>query len=455
MSGDPLILVHLSDIHFRQPAHGGAYDLDAPLRDALERNAVAVSRELGAPHAILVTGDIAFSGKKEEYQDASTWLERLCANVGCMPIQVWCVPGNHDVDRQVILERRSLRDARTNLRKCDPREIDREIGDYLAEPTVFYVPIAAYNTEFAARFQCELTKDAPVWQKDFTLNDNSVLRLHGFNSVLISDSWDNDGEHKLVLGRHQYSGLTAQDGVEHVVLCHHPPEWLRERDEVEVALAATARIQLFGHKHSQRLVQINNTLRISAGAVGPCPREPSWQPRYNWVTVRITTLSGNRVMEICVFPKVWNPVTRAFDADYNSAGGREYRMYQLPLPTFASHAPAPVPAHVDHGLAEPKSEQAEPALEEAGVLDDPIMDHARVLAHRYFSLDYVKKMQIADRLGLHDDSDASLGGVELFLKHLERAKARGQLKELWDAVEVLHGDGTHPDNPYAGETRKG
>lgn len=455
MSGDPLILVHLSDIHFRQPAHGDAYDLDAPLRAALESNAIAVSREVGTPHAILVTGDIAFSGKREEYQDASTWLENLCENIGCEPVQVWCVPGNHDVDRQVILGDRSLRDARANLRKCDLTAIDSEMEDYLYKPRVFYEPMEAYN-EFAARFQCPLTKEAPVWHTDFMLNDGTVLKLHGFNSVLISDNLDDNAGHKLVLGRHQYSGLTAQDGVEHMVLCHHPPDWLREQDEVETALTASARIHLFGHKHWQRLTQINRALRISAGAVGHCQREPAWDPRYNWITIRVVpSPSGGREMEVCVFPKVWNRETRAFGTDYNSAGGRDYRTFRLPLPVVVSRRPPVVRGPVGHSSAEPRVEQAGPALEEADVLDNPITDPARVLAHRYFGLDYVKKMQIADKLSLYDDSDANLGGVELFLKHLERAKDHGQLKELWDVVEALHGDNKYPDNPYASETRKG
>lgn len=454
MSGDPLILVHLSDIHFRKPAPGDVYDLDTPLRDALESNAVAVFRELGAPRAILVTGDIAFSGKTEEYRRASTWLEKLCASIGCEPVQVWCVPGNHDVDRQLILSDHSMRDARTNLRKCKVTEIDSEIEDYLNGPRVFYEPLDAYN-DFAARFQCPLTKEAPVWRESFTLNDGSVLKLHGFNSVLISDKWDNDRENKLVLGRHQYSGLMAQDGVEHMVLCHHPPDWLRERDDVDAALTARARIHLFGHKHRQRLIQINNALRISAGAVGPCPREPTWEPRYNWITVCVDTSSGARVMEVCVFPKVYNQEAQAFDTDYNSAGGEECRTYRLPLAAFDPPRATVLQTRGGRGLAEPVTEKAEPIPQDPVVLDDPIMDHARVLAHRYFSLDYVSKMQIADKLALYDESDANLGGVELFLKHLERAKARGKLKELWDAVEELHGDGKYPDNPYAGETRKG
>jgi len=454
MSGATLILVHLSDIHFRQPAHGDGYDLGAPLRDALESSAVAVSREVGAPHAILVTGDIAFSGKREEYQEAGIWLEKLCANIGCEPVQVWCVPGNHDVDRQVILDDRSMRDARKNLRECGVTEIDSEIEDYLRGPRVLYGPMEAYN-DFAARFQCSLTRETPVWQKSFTLNDGSELKLHGFNSVLISDDRDNDREHKLILGRHQYSNLTAQYGVEHMVLCHHPPDWLRERDDVDAALTDGARIHLLGHKHRQRLIRINDALRISAGAVGPCQREPQWVPRYNWITVRVDTSSGARAMEVCVFPKIWNQEAQAFDTDYNSTDAEECRTYRLPLAAFDPRRAIVMPPRGDRGLAEPVTEREEPTPQDPVVLDDPIMDHARVLAHRYFSLDYVKKMQVADRLGLYDDSDANLGGVELFLKHLERAKERGKLRELWDSVESLHGDGRYPDNPYADETRKG
>lgn len=68
----PLKFLHLSDIHFRREVSGGVYDPDNDLRNELERDA---EREVRTkPHridGILVTGDIAFAGIKDEFDVAS------------------------------------------------------------------------------------------------------------------------------------------------------------------------------------------------------------------------------------------------------------------------------------------------------------------------------------------------------------------------------------------------
>ena len=57
-----IILVHLSDIHFSKRHSGGVYDLDADLRNELERDAEQMHGQLGSIHGLLITGDIAFAG---------------------------------------------------------------------------------------------------------------------------------------------------------------------------------------------------------------------------------------------------------------------------------------------------------------------------------------------------------------------------------------------------------
>ena len=106
MSADaerPLTFLHLSDIHFRRGESGDVYDLDADLRNELERDVVQIiqSKRL-VVDGMLVTGDIAFAGQKEEFEIASEWLASLCDLVGCPREAVWTVTGNHDVDRKVI-----------------------------------------------------------------------------------------------------------------------------------------------------------------------------------------------------------------------------------------------------------------------------------------------------------------------------------------------------------------
>ena len=46
--------------------------------------------------AVLICGDIAFSGKNDEYEKSKTFIDEICKNVGCKLCQVFVVPGNHD-----------------------------------------------------------------------------------------------------------------------------------------------------------------------------------------------------------------------------------------------------------------------------------------------------------------------------------------------------------------------
>ena len=63
-----IILVHLSDIHFVKASAVGPDILDEDIRRELKRDVVVLCGTLGNAHGILVTGDIAFSGKVEGIQ---------------------------------------------------------------------------------------------------------------------------------------------------------------------------------------------------------------------------------------------------------------------------------------------------------------------------------------------------------------------------------------------------
>jgi predicted MPP superfamily phosphohydrolase len=93
--------LHLSDIHFRRNANT-PWDACRDLRNELERDAIEIGKELGGVHAILISGDIAFSGHEDKYKIAHDWLRQISKKLNCEPDNVWMVPGNHDVDREII-----------------------------------------------------------------------------------------------------------------------------------------------------------------------------------------------------------------------------------------------------------------------------------------------------------------------------------------------------------------
>src|SRR6267142_479248 len=78
-----MLLLHLSDLHFRRGEVGTAMDLNFHLRNELVRDAEAMCKRIGAPvDAVLISGDIAFQGHPDEYAFAVAWLETLCSRCG-------------------------------------------------------------------------------------------------------------------------------------------------------------------------------------------------------------------------------------------------------------------------------------------------------------------------------------------------------------------------------------
>lgn len=113
--------VHLSDIHFHGNLRSEIFDLDTEVRVELERDLGRVKDQQGTMDAILVSGDIAFSGKKDQYDQARLWLEKICEIVGCPKSNVWTVPGNHDVDRDVIGASKHVRLLQDDLRSANEK----------------------------------------------------------------------------------------------------------------------------------------------------------------------------------------------------------------------------------------------------------------------------------------------------------------------------------------------
>ena len=96
-----LRILHLSDVHFGQTDRSGtAWRLRRVLGTAWEENLKAILVD-GKPDLICFTGDIAFSGKETEYNEATLFFDELLTRLGVDKSCLFVVPGNHDVDRNI------------------------------------------------------------------------------------------------------------------------------------------------------------------------------------------------------------------------------------------------------------------------------------------------------------------------------------------------------------------
>ncbi|MBM7118265.1 metallophosphoesterase [Archangium primigenium] len=346
---EKLVLVHLSDIHFTGTSGMSIHDLDHGVRHELLRDAAALTQELGGATGVFVTGDIAFSGQRAEYDRAASWLREFCRAIRCPDESVWVVPGNHDVDRK-IANSKVTKTLHESIRAKRGPGLDKELREILSDENsakALLAPLADYNT-FAARFQCSISAAKPYWERDLTLPCGTVIRLRGLCSALVSNQ--HDAKNNIVLGQAQVN-VHRSDGVEYLTLCHHPPEWLQDQDTVVSHLESKVRMQLFGHKHSQRVQEINKTLRVTAGAMHPERDDDSWDPMYN--VIEISRLDDQR-LGVRLFQRRWHKVDHHFLADQDRNTNQPYHNYVWQdCPRPARKAPPAVDAPMMTGAAKP------------------------------------------------------------------------------------------------------
>ena len=274
--------IHLSDLHFGQE-RGPDLHLHQDVRERLIDDAaeLAAAEPARAATGVIVTGDIAFSGKETQYQEAGKWLDRLCEAVGCSSDDVFVVPGNHDIDRdgitpgcEVLLER---------VQTTGEEELERYLQN-LPDRELLYRRLKNYRA-FAEAYDCPIdTQSGYAVDRTVQIAAERRLRLIGLNSALIC-SRTNEEEGRLLLGARQRT-LPRNCGEELVVLCHHPLDWLRDSADTERFVRARARVFMSGHTHRpSSIVERNEAggdiMFIAAGAAVPPSDEVGYEFTYN------------------------------------------------------------------------------------------------------------------------------------------------------------------------------
>jgi predicted phosphodiesterase len=429
-----LVFLHLSDIHFSKRSDSN-YDPDLDLRRELVSEAIRLREQIGACSGVLVCGDIAFSGVVEEYEKAKGWLSELCEKLDCSQESVWVIPGNHDVDRSIVNKSTTIQDKHSFLRK---KRSDYELQRLHEDPEAFETilrPFSAYQT-FAGHYNCLPKSGHLYWADDVPLNDGSFLRIRGCNSAIVSDDNDDEGENRMVVGTNQVTA-ESDNGIVNLIMCHHPLDWMFERDAIKDCLKARARLVLFGHKHKQCIEKIENTLMIESGAVHPSRHENGWLPRFNFIRIGVEMTDSKRELKVETWSRIWDDVRKHFKADFDVSGS-DCRIDHLTLPNW-----------VRVGTNEAFAKTSENTVNEEGRIVNP----KRRMVFRFHSLPYVSRVEIAIKLSLIAEEDSHLSEEAKYTKYFQRAEERAILDELWNAIEQKHGVDLPGPNPFTKEQR--
>ncbi len=360
--------LHLSDIHSGQgdAEHRANQEL---ILDGLRDDLPLALRDANLPAvgAILVTGDVAFSGDTREtnkgvppfeYERAREWLRVSAGKIGLGCEHVFLVPGNHDVQRAVDREDDIMR-LRDVLRAGSER-----IDGALANP--------ANRERLASRFANYLTfaeTFAPAclikpieprvkrlwWKYVFVTPSGLTVRLVGLNSALLAA--DNKDRGKLRLGEQQLSDTLRDriDGEVVLVMTHHPfiGGWLTDESGADNWVRSRAHVHLCGHVHdpeSQALLRGGAThgfVRIVAGAVHEERRRKRDPARHGYNVAAIVACADGRI-RLRVWSRRWADKQKAFRLDLeDSRPGNQFAEHDLDI-----HLPAPkVMEHLVDGAA--------------------------------------------------------------------------------------------------------
>lgn len=268
-ASEPVRILHLSDIHFRASK---TWDADPVLRALTGFIGQEVEQGL-MPDLVAMTGDLAFSGKADEYELAIAWLEDLWPKFGDLPRdRLLLVPGNHDVDRSKVGKSvRWTQDALLNARSQG--DIAELLGNDDERATLLkrHDAYLAFLTEWF-----EEDRTIPWWERKISIRGTEV-HVAGLDSAWMSCGDQDRG--RLLLGRWQVHQTVLTPGTEtaqwRIALVHHPWDFLAdfEYEEIPASIQRHADLVLRGHRHKtdpQRLARPDSgqsCLELAAGCV--------------------------------------------------------------------------------------------------------------------------------------------------------------------------------------------
>jgi predicted phosphodiesterase len=444
-----LRLLHLSDIHFSHLINDERVEHD-DVRHELVQDAAELSRREGNIDGILIAGDVTFGGQRSEYVQAADWLAGLANAVGCELTAVFPVPGNHDVNIERVNELTSQ--IHRYYRGLPLAQLKQNLSRLARSDEYFLIEKLRDYHDFASSYGHDfLSPSSPCWVQDWNFGPGRTLRIRGLTSVQISDLEDKEGG--LVLGANQYI-FDDEDGVEQLVIMHHPFEWLKDRRDAESYICNRARIIVSGHEHLARIQKITNEadcdrLFIESGAVTPPDAAAPYIYHYNLICVTLLEEDAQSCLLVRVHPRIWSLERTCFVADRGRTVRRDFAEYTLRCPQYGPNAmPNANPASTIGSDA--GSQSSEMNTRQMNTLErrDHDVDFARLRYMFWRHLDWGQRMQTLVRVDALPDIPTSPLPQAVERIALNQARERGRLAELWDVVMNFVPEAKREANPF-------
>lgn len=285
-----LKILHLSDFHFKT----GNVSQDIVL-SSLSKKIEKICKTEIKPNILIITGDIAYSGKKQEYIQAKEFINKIAVFCEIEVDNIFIIPGNHDVDRSKI--------GAGQLDWWYKFKGEKELTDVLSSEQSF--PIIKTKTEdyfeFLKNFMSGKTEIGRFGEFVTTIpfsHNGTTIKIIGLNSSIFC-GYDGDDQKKLAVGIQQVTNCTDQVDYnsEIIITCiHHPFDCFHSCDSPSLSvIQRSSDIILSGHVHEannsfRRGGNSGDTIFISAGSAF---ETRTTQNGFNIIEIDPDTLNGN------------------------------------------------------------------------------------------------------------------------------------------------------------------
>lgn len=285
--------LHVSDWHFKDASTTNlAYN--ASLNEVIEKIEKTVKSYRAAKHddppgslnglsidCIIHTGDLAYSGKAAEYEEAQKALTRLAANLCVANNKVIITPGNHDVTDDAAFYPAELMHFR------DEGEYVGAEERWFSRPKLLQILLErfdnfhAFKKHYGYAGPGEDTKAYYIQSLEFgSPTERHKVVIAAVNSALVSTRQDHEIEADLVLGQRRIRQVADEIKKDYkeaelrLLVFHHPFSFLNPRDALRCweIIEDEFDVVLYGHKHLERdvmehLTQVSGFPALDSGSI--------------------------------------------------------------------------------------------------------------------------------------------------------------------------------------------
>lgn len=317
--------LHISDWHEGAPNFDRSVVLKRLLEDIEARG--RINHALAHIDLVIFSGDVAHSGKKDEFDRASSSLINPLKKILGSHVKFVIAPGNHDLDRTSLGS--TPAEWRTQLSvNSDNRSaaIGQMLCDDVRSPAL-WSPFKAFY-KFCSEHDFDYGRNGFVKSSVFD-KVGSKIGICAVNSALCCARHEVRGKDEPAAALWDYGTLSvseqqvraAIDAVEHcdlrILVLHHPLSWLHpdEQPILDQLISANFDLVLHGHEHLPRFTSIENNISdvkyIPAGAAFErrLPTDPRFTSSINFGCFSVVSREGR------VFHRRWFEERDRWDAD--------------------------------------------------------------------------------------------------------------------------------------------